>query len=152
MGLIRYSCVRIYLGPPWTNSCQIWCVRIFHHVLLKYCHENAEMLKKKIWWRHTSVLYCLRNSKWQFSRPGTDSRVIYQTIQNIVFINNSGTTWPIEILMPIFKLLRQLALGCLYCLKKKLWSFWDGAQNILNSGLRCSSSCRSKINFKDTVN
>ena len=49
--------MRPYLGPPWTNSCQIWCVRVFHHVLLKYCHENAEMQKKKIWWRHTSVLY-----------------------------------------------------------------------------------------------
>ena len=36
-----------YLGPPWTNSCQIWCVRVFHHVLLKYCHENAEMQKRK---------------------------------------------------------------------------------------------------------
>ena len=36
-----------YLRPPWTNSCQIWCVRVFHHVLLKYGHENAEMQKKK---------------------------------------------------------------------------------------------------------
>ena len=36
-----------YLGPPWTNSCQIWCVRVFHHVLLKYGHENAEMQKRK---------------------------------------------------------------------------------------------------------
>ena len=49
--------MRPYLGPPWTNSCQIWCVRVFHHVLLKYGHENAEMQKKKIWWCHTSVLY-----------------------------------------------------------------------------------------------
>ena len=39
--------MRPYLGPPWTNSCQIWCVRVFHHVLLKYCHENAEMQKIK---------------------------------------------------------------------------------------------------------
>ena len=39
--------MRPYLGPPWTNSCQIWCVRVFHHVLLKYCHENAEMQKRK---------------------------------------------------------------------------------------------------------
>ena len=46
MGLIRYSCSR-YLGSPWTNSCQIWCVRIFHHVLLKYGHESAEMQKRK---------------------------------------------------------------------------------------------------------
>ena len=39
--------MRPYLVPPWTNSCQIWCVRGFHHVLLKYCHENAEMQKRK---------------------------------------------------------------------------------------------------------
>ena len=39
--------MRPYLGPPWTNSCQIWCVRVFHHVLLKYGHENAEMQKRK---------------------------------------------------------------------------------------------------------
>ena len=39
--------MRPYLGPPWTNSCQIWCARVFHHVLVKYGHENAEMLKRK---------------------------------------------------------------------------------------------------------
>ena len=39
--------MRPYLGPPWTNSCQIWCVKVFHHVLLKYDHENAEMQKSK---------------------------------------------------------------------------------------------------------
>ena len=38
--------MRPYLGPPWTDSCQIWCVRVFHHVLPKYGHENAEMQKK----------------------------------------------------------------------------------------------------------
>ena len=46
-----------YPGPQWTNSCQIWCVRIFHYVLLKCGDENAEIQKKNIWWRHTSVLY-----------------------------------------------------------------------------------------------
>ena len=45
----------MYLGAPWTSSCQIWCVRVFHHVVLKYGNENAEMKKK--WWRHSSVLY-----------------------------------------------------------------------------------------------
>ena len=25
------------------NSCQIWCVRVFHHVVLKYGHENADV-------------------------------------------------------------------------------------------------------------
>ena len=39
--------MRPYLGPLWTNSCQIWCARVFHHVLLKYGHENAEMQKRK---------------------------------------------------------------------------------------------------------
>ena len=39
--------MRPYFGPPWTNSCQIWCVRVFHLVLLKYSHENAEMQKRK---------------------------------------------------------------------------------------------------------
>ena len=36
-----------YLRPLQTNSCQIWCVRVFHHVLLKYGHENAEIQKSK---------------------------------------------------------------------------------------------------------
>ena len=39
--------MRPYLGLPWTNSCQIWCVRVFHHALLKYGHENAEIQKRK---------------------------------------------------------------------------------------------------------
>ena len=43
----NYLFMRPYLGLPWTNSCQIWCVRVFHHVLLKYCHENAEIQKRK---------------------------------------------------------------------------------------------------------
>ena len=38
-----------YLGPPWTNSCQIWCEGVFDHVLLKYGHENAEMQKWKFY-------------------------------------------------------------------------------------------------------
>ena len=27
--------------------CTIWCVRVFHHVLLIYGHENAEMQKRE---------------------------------------------------------------------------------------------------------
>ena len=46
MGLTRYSCGHIS-GHHEPNSCQIWCTRVFHHVLLKYGHENAEMQKKK---------------------------------------------------------------------------------------------------------
>ena len=39
VGLNRYSC----------DSCKIWCVRVndFHHVPLKYGHENAKMQKQK---------------------------------------------------------------------------------------------------------
>ena len=40
-----------YLGPLLTDSCKIWCVRVFYHALLKYDHENApenaEMQKQK---------------------------------------------------------------------------------------------------------
>ena len=50
--------MRSYLGPSWTNSCKIWCVGVFNHVLLKswwsWKFWNA---KTKIWWRHTSVFY-----------------------------------------------------------------------------------------------
>ena len=46
MGL-NYVFMQPYLRPTWTNSCQIWCVRVFHHVLLKYGHENAEMQKRQ---------------------------------------------------------------------------------------------------------
>ena len=28
--------MRPYLGPPWTDSHQIWCVKVFHHALPKY--------------------------------------------------------------------------------------------------------------------
>ena len=69
MGLIRYSCghisgphVPIPTKPPWTDSCEIWCVRVFH-VLLKYGLENAEMQKTTIWWHHTSVLYKPKGDK-----------------------------------------------------------------------------------------
>ena len=36
--------MRPYLGPPWTDSCQMWCVVVLHHALPKYeqNHENAE--------------------------------------------------------------------------------------------------------------
>ena len=47
-----------YLGSPLTDSCKIWCVRVFHDVLLKYGQENAEMQKKKILMTsHLGTLY-----------------------------------------------------------------------------------------------
>ena len=46
MGLIRYSCGHISGHNKPIHA--IWYVRVFHHVLLKYCHdENAEMHKRK---------------------------------------------------------------------------------------------------------
>ena len=42
MGLIRYSCGHIYIGP-WTDFHQIWCVEVFHHGLLKY--EEKKIMK-----------------------------------------------------------------------------------------------------------
>ena len=60
MGLIRYSCGHISgHHEPIHVKFGVWGF-FFYHVLLKYCHENAEMQKKKIWWRHTSVLYGLK--------------------------------------------------------------------------------------------
>ena len=57
---IWWSHTRPYLGPPWTNSCQIWCMRVFHHVLLKYGHENAEMQKRKF--DEVTLQYLLYNA------------------------------------------------------------------------------------------
>ena len=36
----------VFIGPPWTDSHQIWCVEVFHHALPKYekNHENAEKI------------------------------------------------------------------------------------------------------------
>ena len=39
--------MRPYVGPPWTNSHQIWNVEVFHHAIPIYGIQNAEMLKKK---------------------------------------------------------------------------------------------------------
>ena len=36
--------MRPYLGPPWTNSCQIWCVRVF---IMCYWNIVMKMLKCK---------------------------------------------------------------------------------------------------------
>ena len=47
MGLIRYSCNAAISRATMNHFMSIWCVRVFHYVLLKYCHENAEMQKRK---------------------------------------------------------------------------------------------------------
>ena len=46
MGLIRYSCGPIW-GPHELVHVKKFCVRVFHHVLLKYGHEKTEMQKQK---------------------------------------------------------------------------------------------------------
>ena len=51
----------------WTNSCQIWCVRVFHHVLLKYGHENAEM-KKKMMTPHFTTVYLERHHSMSWKK------------------------------------------------------------------------------------
>ena len=39
--------MRPYLGPPWTDSHQIWAVDVFHHAPPRHGIQNAEMQKKK---------------------------------------------------------------------------------------------------------
>ena len=88
-----------YLGPPWSNSCQIWCVRVFHLVLLKNDHENAEMKKKKkIWWPHTSVLCCSKLCA-QFQRSTTQVSLSFESgcIMNRISSTNQHNLllpWP----------------------------------------------------------
>ena len=43
-----------YLGPPWTDSHQIWAVDFFHHA---HGIQNAEMQKKVLCNVIASVLY-----------------------------------------------------------------------------------------------
>ena len=55
-----------YLISPFKisiNSCQIWCVREFHYVLLKNGHKMLKCKKKtkQNWWCHISVLYSVGN-------------------------------------------------------------------------------------------
>ena len=38
--------MRPYLGPPWTDSHQIWAVDVFHHAPPIHGIQNAEMQKK----------------------------------------------------------------------------------------------------------
>ena len=48
--------MRLYLGPPWTNSHQIWALEVFDHALLKYGIQNVEM-QKNFCDITTSILY-----------------------------------------------------------------------------------------------
>ena len=51
--------MRPYLGPPWTDSHQIWAVDVFHHAPPRYGIQNAEMQKKSFCDVIASVLYCV---------------------------------------------------------------------------------------------
>ena len=43
-----------YLRPQWTNSCQIWCTRVFHHVLLKNAHKMLKSIHDGQRYSHTN--------------------------------------------------------------------------------------------------
>ena len=58
MGLKNKVFMRLYLGPPWTNFHQILSSVVFHHALLIFGIQNAEM-QKKFCDIITSVLYNL---------------------------------------------------------------------------------------------
>ena len=64
MGLITLG---IYAAISWANSCQIWYVSVFHHVVLKYGPEYAEMPKKKGKFDDITVQYSLIHH-YNFSR------------------------------------------------------------------------------------
>ena len=54
--------MRPYLGPPWTDSHQIWAVDVFHHAPPRYGIRNAAMQKKVFCDVIASVLYSV--SSW----------------------------------------------------------------------------------------
>ena len=60
--------MRLYFGPPCTDSCKIWYVEVFRHVLLKYGHENVEKQKQKfddvtLWYSINSQVIYVEKSK-----------------------------------------------------------------------------------------
>ena len=57
--------MRPFLRPPWTNSSKILCVRVFHHVLLKYGHKNTEM--QLVSNDKDDTLYCRMENNSAFS-------------------------------------------------------------------------------------
>ena len=114
--------MRSYLGPPRTDSCKIWCVRVFHHVLLKYGHENAEMQKGKKWWRHTSVLYttcpCSINLKWATYSCLKSIHTLGKIYHSRSF-SNGLTCWsvPFEIYTPSVQHFGSIYFrGCTHCM------------------------------------
>ena len=85
MGLIRYSCGHI-LGPPWTDSCQIWCVEVF---IMLYQNMVMKMLKCKQFFFITS------HFGTTLARPREPIIITYSLKKNRV--NNSLHIWSEEI-------------------------------------------------------
>ena len=81
----NYVIMRTYLWPPWINSCQswCWCVRVVHHVLLKYGHQKCwnekkiKIKKKKDWWRYISVLYWCH---WLWKLQSSFLKIIFNRV------------------------------------------------------------------------
>ena len=68
--------MRPYLGPPWTNSHQIWAVDVFHHAPPIHGIQNAEMQKQIVFCDvMASVLLSVyrQNSYIATSRPLEES-------------------------------------------------------------------------------
>ena len=118
--------MRPYLRPPWTNSCQIWCVRAFHHVLLKYGHENAEMQKKKL--DDVKLQYCILKElnlhhKVIFTLPSNivcfrlttslarRNRIWVWTLEPSDSLSSSSTLFYSPIGLPVFGLLDLMSRG-----------------------------------------
>ena len=75
--------MRPYLRQPWTNSCQIRFVRVFHHVQLKYGNENAKMQQRKF----DEVI--LRYSIMSMTINTTDIIIIFNIRVIVKFIINT---------------------------------------------------------------
>ena len=71
---------RPYLGLPWSDFHQIWTVEVFHHALLMYGIQNAEIQKKK-----KIVTSSLRNSiAWVvWARDTSDNHINQPTTPSL---------------------------------------------------------------------
>ena len=48
--------MRSYFGPPWTDLCKVWCIKVFHHVPLKYSHEMLKCKNENLMTSHFGTL------------------------------------------------------------------------------------------------
>ena len=83
--------MRPYLGPPWTDSHQIWAVDVFHHAPPRHGIQNAEMQKKFFCDVIASVLY--RSQSWCiFSSIKIGSSQNFHWRMCIVVLSSSSRT------------------------------------------------------------